>query len=60
MNEKRIKLDRNVVWNMQFKPLAEYQGKGYGSISYREYTGLTYYLEEFNLFFEENSLRKKP
>ncbi len=35
MNEKRIKLHRNVVWNMQTKPLAEYQGKVYGSISYR-------------------------
>jgi len=28
MNEKRIKLHRNVVWNMQTKPLEEYQGKG--------------------------------
>ncbi len=35
MNEKRIKLHRHVLWNMQTKPLAEYQGKGYGFISYR-------------------------
>jgi len=35
MNEKRIKLHRNVVWNMETKPLVEDQGKGYGSISYR-------------------------
>ncbi len=26
MNEKRIKLHRNVLWYMQTKPLAEYQG----------------------------------
>jgi hypothetical protein len=28
MNEKWIKLHRNVLWNMQTKPLVEYQGKG--------------------------------
>ena len=27
MNEKRIKLNRNVLWDMHTKPLAEYQGK---------------------------------
>jgi hypothetical protein len=43
-----------VVEYAKTKSLAEYQGKGYGSISYRESTGLTYYLQNFNLFLKKN------
>ncbi len=34
MNENRIKLNRNVLWNIQKKPLAEYQGKCYRFTAY--------------------------